>query len=63
MSDVQDFKISTKESQDLLKEIQDELPRTNRRPKDSNGNREYEPNKDIDTKVRQLLVSLQLGVR
>ena len=47
----------------LLRQIEDELPRNILRSQDSHRNREYEPNKTLDEKVRALLANLQLSVR
>jgi len=62
MFNIENYKITLKKGKELLKEIEDELPRSNQRQKDSNGNRKYRPNKRLDNKVRQLLINLDLSI-
>jgi hypothetical protein len=63
MSGVEKHEITSIKSKNLLKEIQDELPQSNQQPEDSRGNRMYGPSEGLDSKVKDLLASLELGVR
>ena len=63
MPDVKKHEITSTESKNLLKGIQDELPQTKQQPEDSRGNRMYGPSEGLDSKVKGLLASLGLGVR
>ncbi|MCJ1258727.1 hypothetical protein MMC24_006560 [Lignoscripta atroalba] len=60
MSDFKNYEIDS-QGKEMLKQIEDELPRLISRNHDSHGNREYEPNSILDAKVRPLLVNLQLS--
>ena len=62
MAGVENYEISSKEGKDLLKEIEDELSRIKLGPEDDFGNREYESNKALYDKVKQLLEHLGIGV-
>ncbi|KAL8668515.1 MAG: hypothetical protein Q9168_006855 [Polycauliona sp. 1 TL-2023] len=61
MSDIKNYEITSQEGKELLKQIEDELPRIKTRNQDSHGNREYEPNEILAAKVRELLKNLQLS--
>ncbi len=63
MSDVQNYEVTSHYGKELLEQIDNELPRIKTRNQDSHGNREYEPNKMLDEKVKALLVNLHLSVR
>ena len=63
MLDIKNYEITSQKGKELLKQIEDELPRIKSRNQDSHGNREYESNEVLDAKVRELLVNLQLSVR
>ena len=63
MPEVEVFEITSKESKDLLKDIETELAHTKLGERDSNGNREYQKGDKLQIMIRQLLVNLKLGVR
>ena len=63
MSDIKNYEVTSEYSKALLKQIENEIPHITLRTEDGHGNREYEPNKRLDEKVRALLLSLQLSVR
>lgn len=52
----------TPKAEELLKEIEKELPHIQLRDQDASGNREY-PNQMLDAKIMSLLVELKLSVR
>lgn len=63
MSDTKNHEITSQEGKELLKQIEDELPRIKLRSQDNHGNQEYEPNEILAAKVRELLVNLHMSVR
>jgi hypothetical protein len=62
MSTIKHYEI-TPQGQELLKQIEDELPQIKLLKSDDHGNREYEPNAKLDAKVMPLLENLELSVR
>ena len=63
MTTIRTFEITSEYDKDLLKQIEIEIPRINLRNKDGHGNREYEPSKMLNEKIRTLMASLNLSVR